>query len=121
MPDYLLDFHSLSSRTLTDEININRPTIFLVRDTRRVEAFGGEAFGRKNTRRMPWLKNTAWLITQQQDIGIMLAHELVHILVDNGEHTNEANNLMNADTAPQNTVINALQCEQIRSSKLFDF
>ncbi|TNF92025.1 MAG: hypothetical protein EP297_14240 [Gammaproteobacteria bacterium] len=119
VPDYLLDFHSLSSRTLIDKINIVTPTIFLVRDTRRLEAFGGEAFGKANTRKIPWLENTAWLITHQKDIGIIFAHELFHILVDNGDHNDEPSNLMNEDTYPNNTVITPAQCEQISTSRLF--
>jgi hypothetical protein len=117
--DYLLDFHSLSSRTLIDQLNVTMPSIFLVRDTRRLEAFGGEAFGKANTRKMPWLENTAWLITEQKDIGIILAHELFHILVDDGKHDNTPGNLMNNETEANNTVITSAQCEQISQSRLF--
>ncbi len=117
--DYLLDFHSLSSRTLIDNTHITGPAIFLVRDTRRLEAFGGEAFGSINTRSMPWLSNTAWMITEQPDTGIIMAHELFHILVDNGDHSNEPGNLMNEQTSPANTRITAPQCELLKSSRLF--
>lgn len=117
--DYLLDFHSLSSRTLIDKTHITGPAIFLVRDTRRLEAFGGEAFGDINTLSMPWLSNTAWMITEQPDTGIIMAHELFHILVDSGDHSSEPGNLMNEQTSPANTRITASQCELLKSSRLF--
>ena len=117
--DYLLDFHSLSSRTLTDQVALPRPTLFLVRNTRRVEAFGGEAFGNINTTTRPWLSNTAWLISEQEDPGIALAHELFHILTDSGEHTSQQGNLMNADTKPANTYLTEEQCQLARRSRLF--
>lgn len=117
--DYLLDFHSLTSRTLIDRSRITGPAIFLVRDTRRLEAFGGEAFGSINTRNMPWLSNTGWMISGQPDTGIIMAHELFHILVDSGDHSTEPGNLMNEQTSPANTSITTSQCELLKSSRLF--
>jgi hypothetical protein len=119
--DYLQDFHSLTSRTLIEKTNFTTPTIFLVRDTRRLEAFGGEAFGENNSKKLPWLKNTAWLIAEQKDPGITMAHELFHIFVDNGDHSSEAGNLMNSETESHNTQLNAAQCEDIKESKLLQY
>jgi len=121
--DYLLDFHSLSSRTLIEKTQLSAPknyraTIYLVRDTLRQEAFGGEAFAESNTQKLPWLKHSAWLIAEQNDPGITLAHELVHILLDNGNHSSETGNLMNDETLKENTQLSSLQCEAIRASRL---
>jgi len=116
--DYLLDFHSLTSRTLIEKTNHTNPTIFLVRNTRRSEAFGGEAFGENNSKRLPWLKNTAWLTAKEKDSGITMAHELFHILVDNGDHKTRPGNLMNSKTEVHNTQLTMAQCETIKQSKL---
>ncbi|MBL4712890.1 MAG: S8 family serine peptidase [Gammaproteobacteria bacterium] len=117
--DYLQDFHSLSSRTLIEKTKLTAPAIYLVKDTRRLEAFSGEAFGNKNSKNLLWLKNTAWLIAGQKDPGITLAHELFHILVDNGNHNIETNNLMNSETKAFNTQLTTTQCNELKTSKFF--
>lgn len=116
--DYLLDFHSLSSRTLIEKAKLTSPGIYLVRDSKRLEAFGGEAFGERNSKQLPWLKNTAWLIAEHKDPGITMAHELFHILVDNGDHNSDAGNLMNSETEAHHTKLTTSQCKQLQISKL---
>lgn len=118
VPDYMLDFHSLSAKTLIDMAGHDGLNVFMVRDTRRLEAFGGEAFGKRNTRRMPWLENTSWLISGQRDNGIILAHEIFHILTDSGAHTKQPGNLMNANTHPDNIHLSSDQCKLLHHSML---
>jgi len=118
--NYLLNFHSLTSRTLIEKLALPTPTIYLVKDTLRTEAYEAEAFGVKNTRRLPWLKNSAWLIADIKNPGIAMAHELVHILIDNGDHNDEQGNLMNDMTTQNNIKLNPLQCHKIRQSLLLE-
>lgn len=118
--DYLLNLHSLTSRTLIEKLSLTTPVIFLVKDTQREEPFEAEAFGVINTKRLPWLKNTAWLVSYIKDPGIAMAHELVHILVDNGDHSDQKGNLMNDMTSPNNTHISKSQCQEIKQSLLFN-
>ena len=47
---------------------------------------------------------------------IALAHELIHVLTDNGEHSTLPGNLMRDETAPQNTNLTPGQCSRIRQS-----
>ena len=87
--------------------------------------FDGEAFGRGNTRRRPWLQNSVWLMNGIQDAGIALAHELFHVLSNSGEHVQISNNLMQTRTSPGNVALEQTQCEAaIRNAKdhliLFD-
>ena len=49
-------------------------------------------------------------------LGIVLAHELVHVLMDSGDHPDEAGNLMRDDTAPRNTHLTQVQCARLRGT-----
>ena len=87
--------------------------------------FDGEAFGRGNTRRRPWMQDSVWLMSGIEDAGIALAHELFHVLTNTGEHNQIANNLMQTRTSQGRTVLEPMQCEAaIRTAKdnqlLFD-
>ncbi len=73
--------------------------------------FDGEAFGRANTRRRPWVQDSVWLMDGIEDAGIALAHELYHVLTNSGEHNQIANNLMQARTSQGSTVLEPTQCE----------
>jgi len=42
-------------------------------------------------------------------------HELVHVLSDDGEHSNEPGNLMRAHTSRRNTRLTDAQCSRLRS------
>jgi hypothetical protein len=89
--------------------------VFFVEDTRNDPAFDAEAVGRANSTRRPELVNTVWVAHGARDLPFALAHELVHVLSDSGKHTDEPRNLMRSETAPENTQLNAAQCERMRS------
>lgn len=122
--DYLKDLETGRSKTLMDAIGRSGPnrksTVFFTRDTRMNEPFDAEAFGQGNTRSRPWLTGTVWLTWALRDRGIALAHELVHILVNSGQHSALAGNLMLARTTGDNRKLQDAQCEYIRQS-LVDF
>ena len=61
------------------------------------------------------LANTMWLAYGARDLPLVLAHELVHVLSDSGEHSDEPGNLMRAETSLQNTHLSDAQCERMRS------
>jgi len=92
-----------------------KPAAFFVRDTRHRPAYDAEAFGTGNTRNRPELAGTVWITLDTRDLPIALAHELAHVLMDSGEHSDEPGNLMRDDTAPANTALTAAQCERMRS------
>ena len=51
-----------------------------------------------------------------RDLGIVVAHQLAHVLMDSGEQSDEPENLMREDTAPGNTWLSAPQCARIRET-----
>ena len=69
----------------------------------RSPAFDAEAIGRGNSGSRPELRDTVWIALGSRDLGIVLAHELAHVLMDSGEHSDEPGNLMRDETAPENT------------------
>ncbi len=75
-----------------------------------------EAIGRGNSRSRPELADTVWIVHDARDPGVALAHELAHVLLDSGEHSDEPGNLMRDETTPQNTRLSAVQCERLRAS-----
>lgn len=107
-------FQTLVSRELARTLQPAKPTVYFVTDTRQQPAFDAEAIGRSNSRTRPELADSVWVTRATRDLGIALAHELVHVLTDSGEHTDEPGNLMREDTAPENTRITAVQCAQLR-------
>lgn len=120
--DYLRDLDTGSSRTLMDAVRLsgqNRQlTVVLARDTRMSMPFDAEAFGRGNTRHRPWLTDSVWLTLALQDRGIALAHELFHVLVNSGEHSRSAGNLMLARTTGSNRALHASQCDLLRQRSI---
>jgi hypothetical protein len=112
------DFHyydTATSRRLLQAIDVPRPAVFFVEDTRNVPAFDAEAVGLANSRSRPELANTVWIAHGARDVPQALAHELVHVLSDNGTHSHEAGNLMQDETSPRNNRLTAGQCELMRS------
>ena len=79
-------------------------------------AFDAEAIGRGNSRSRPELADTVWVARGARDLGIVVAHELAHVLMDSGEHDNTADNLMAESTTPQNTQLTAVQCQRLTAS-----
>lgn len=110
------DFHTPDSRELARALPLARPTIYFVAGTRQRPAFDAEAIGRGNSRTRPELRDTVWVARGARDLGILLAHELAHVLMDSGEHTEEPGNLMREDTAPENTRFSKLQCARLRDT-----
>jgi len=87
-----------------------------VRDTRSRPAFDAEAIGRGNSRTRPELADTVWITATTRDPGVALAHELAHVLMDSGEHSEEPGNLMRDETSAKNTALTAAQCVRLRDT-----
>jgi hypothetical protein len=102
------------SRELARTLNLSRPTVYFVTDTRHQPAFDAEAIGRGNSRTRPELADTVWITRATRDLRIALAHELVHVLLDSGEHVELPDNLMRDETAPNNTRLTTAQCAQMQ-------
>ena len=114
-PDYL-DFSTPAARALARTHPVARPAVYLVRDTKNRPAFDAEAIGRGNSRTRPELADTVWMTAATRDPGIALAHELAHVLMDSGEHSNEEGNLMREETSPRNASLGAAQCARLRET-----
>ncbi|MGH8673650.1 MAG: hypothetical protein ACREVG_05015 [Burkholderiales bacterium] len=115
-PPSYRDFFTPRSRELARLHPVGRPAIYLVRDTRNRPAFDAEAIGRGNSRTRPELANTVWIAASARDAGIVLAHELAHVLMDSGEHSKEPGNLMREETTPGNTTLSAAQCARMQET-----
>ena len=115
-PARFLDFYVPWSRELAHTLALAKPTIYFVAGTRQRPAFDAEAIGWSNSRTRPELTDTVWVTRATRDLGIALAHELAHVLMDSGEHSIEPGNLMNAETAPENTRLSREQCERLSSN-----
>lgn len=110
------DFHTPRSRELAQALGLRKPTVYFAAGTRQVPAFDAEAIGRGNSRTRPELADTVWIARGARDLGITLAHELVHVLMDSGEHVNAPGNLMAAETSPENTRLTPAQCARITAT-----
>jgi len=109
-------FHTPSSRELARTLQPGKPAVFFVDGTRQRPAFEAEAIGRGNSRSRPELRDTVWVIKGARDLEIAIAHELAHVLMDSGEHSEEPGNLMRDETAPENTRLSAAQCARLRDT-----
>lgn len=130
VPDYLRDMSVGTSRTLVEFIKTESTRaslqsaitpiarIFLIRNTREINdgtgtyRYDGEAFGRGNTRSRTWLRDTVWISRETANFPLAVTHELMHVLMNSGEHTSEAGNLMNATQTLADFRLNAGQCRQ---------
>ena len=106
--------HDAWSRRLVQRLDPSRPAVFFVEETMREPAFEAEAFGQANTRRMRALRDTVWITRAARDVGIVLAHELFHVLADLGRHETDPGNLMNERVTGGNTRLHDWQCERMR-------
>jgi hypothetical protein len=111
-----LDFSTPAARELARAHPVAKPAVYLVRGTNSRPAFDAEAIGRGNSRTRPEIADTVWMTAGTRDPGIALAHELAHVLMDSGEHSEEEGNLMREETSPRNTTLNAAQCERLRET-----
>lgn len=114
-PARFRDYATGTARELARALPLGRPTAYFVADTRQRPAFDAEAIGRANSRTRPELADTIWFTRAARDPGIALAHELVHVLTDSGEHSDEDGNLMREETAPGNVHLSAGQCARLRA------
>jgi hypothetical protein len=115
-PRRFRDFYTPVSRELARALNLGKPTVYFVAGTRQRPAFDAEAIGRGNSRSRPELADTVWVTRGARDLGIVLAHELAHVLMDDGGHSEEAANLMRDETAPDNMRLSATQCARLRDT-----
>jgi hypothetical protein len=115
-PERLRYFTAETAEELVHARAHAKPAAYLVADTRRPVAFDAEAFAPANSAGNPSLVNTVWIIRSTPHPGIALAHELVHVLTDNGEHSSLPGNLMRDETALENTNLAPDQCRHIVQS-----
>ncbi len=111
-------FHFYStrvSRELLRDLPTTKPAVFFVEDNLNQPSFDAEAIGRANAGGRPELTDTVWIAHGTADLAIALAHELVHVLSNSGAHSDASDNLMRAETAPGNIVLNREQCSSLRS------
>jgi hypothetical protein len=109
-------FSTPIARELVRTLHLPKPTVYFVFDTRQQPAFDAEAIGRGNSRTRPELADTVWFTRAARDPGIVLAHELMHVLMDSGEHVEEQNNLMRTETSPENILLSPAQCDRLRAT-----
>ncbi|HTO48929.1 MAG TPA: hypothetical protein VML91_14920 [Burkholderiales bacterium] len=102
-----------AARELVRRMRPAKPAVFFVRDTRQQPVYDAEAFGRRNTASRPELAGTVWITAYIRDLPIALAHELAHVLMDSGEHSQEPGNLMREDTSLAGAAITRAQCERM--------
>ena len=113
-PGKFHDFLTPLSRELAAALQLGKPTVYFVAGTRQRPAFDAEAIGRGNSRTRPELRDTVWITRGTRDLGIAMTHELVHVLMDSGEHSEEPDNLMRDETAPGNSRLSMAQCARLR-------
>ncbi|MEI6300384.1 MAG: hypothetical protein WCR74_02975 [Betaproteobacteria bacterium] len=101
------------SRRLARTLPLPRPTAYFADDTLNQPAFDAEAIGRGNSRTRPELEGTVWLTHGVREPGVALAHELAHVLMDSGEHSAQAGNLMRTETSATNIHLDAMQCARL--------
>lgn len=108
-------FDTPVSRELALSLDLAKPTVYFVSDTRQEPAFDAEAIGRANSATRPELAETVWMTRATRDPSVALAHELVHVLTDSGAHTDQPDNLMQEHTSPTNIRLSAAQCTAVRT------
>lgn len=117
-PEYLNDLSTGHALSLRRQIGPAALSVFFADDTRMDPQFDAEAFGEGNTGNRPWMTNTLWLTFGIEDSGIALAHELFHIIANDGSHTRESGNLMQDRTNPANTILTKEQCDSVVNNGL---
>lgn len=117
-PKHLKDLSTGHALTLRRKLGTETLAVFFANDTKMNPQFDAEAFGEGNTRNRPWMTNTLWLTYGIDDTGIALAHELFHIVANDGGHSQADTNLMRGQTDPANTVLTNDQCVAMISNGL---
>ncbi len=113
-PERLRYYHLATATELVQGLGYPKPAVHFVKDTRRPTGFDAETFARSNSRRNPALADTIWVTRRLPHPAIGLAHEIVHVLADSGEHSTAPGNLMQPVTAPEHTRLSPAQCERMR-------
>ena len=113
-PERFRIYSTAISRELVGGLTVRKPAIFFVEDTRQEPAFDAESIGRENSGTRPELADTTWVAFGARDLPLALAHELVHVLADSGEHSPDPANLMHGATNGTNTRLTDAQCGRIR-------
>jgi hypothetical protein len=114
VPRNLRYYDRARAAALVDALRPVHPAVFFLADTLERPAFDAVAIGRANAGRRPELEGTVWMTARIEHAGIALAHELVHVLSDSGEHVAAPDNLMRAETRGEGTSLTAAQCGQLR-------
>lgn len=109
-------FDTPASRELAHTLQLSKPTVYFVTDTRQQPGFDAEAIGRGNSGTRPELVDSVWVTRGTRDVGIALAHELVHVLANSGAHVDVADNLMRDETSTDNVELTPAQCEQLQQT-----
>ena len=115
-PDAHRYFETPRSRELARALALPKPTLYFTAGTPQTPASDAEAIGRGNSRTRPELADTVWIARGARDLGIVVAHELAHVLMDSGAHDHSPGNLMAESTTPQNTQLSNAQCARIRAT-----
>lgn len=102
------------SRELLRALRVLKPAIFFIDETLNRPAYEAETIGIANSRSRPELAHTIWVAYRARDLPYALAHELIHLLSNSGEHSDEPGNLMRDETSPRNAVLTSRQCEAAR-------
>ena len=108
-------YYTPDSRDLMRRLEAPRPAVFFVEDARNEPAYDDEAIGLANSSRRPELANTVWIAHGARDLAHAIAHELVHVLADSGEHSSEPDNLMRDETSQSNVRLTPAQCARVRN------
>lgn len=109
-------FATARSRELARALRLDKPAVYFTAGTRQVPAFDAEAIGRGNSRSRPELADSVWIARGARDLGIVVAHELAHVLMDSGAHDDTPGNLMAESTTQDNTRLTAQQCARMRDT-----
>ncbi|HEX6266895.1 MAG TPA: S8 family serine peptidase, partial [Burkholderiales bacterium] len=115
-PERLRYFTLDTAQALLAARTYAKPAVYLMADTRRPVPFEAEAFAPANSGAHPQLADTVWIMRGMRHPEVALAHELVHVLTNSGEHSVEPGNLMREETALENTRLTADQCRRIVAS-----
>ena len=112
-PDRFLQYSAPVARDLMRATKYTKPAVFFIENMRDQPTQASDAVGRANSTARPELADTVWLAYGEYDVVLTLAHELVHVLADNAEHSSEAGNLMNGEYSPANSRLTQAQCAQV--------
>lgn len=115
-PERLRYFTADTAQALVAARAYAKPAAYLVADTRRPVPFDAEAFAPANSADNPLLADTVWIVRRTPFPEIALAHELVHVLTDDGAHSSLPGNLMREETAAENTNLAPEQCRRVLQS-----